>query len=225
MNAAWALLSPNLERHPHKPAYLCGSDSVTYAGLAGAAARAGALLAASGVGPGDRVCCVLSDSPGAISAILGAMWIGACPVPLSVALRPEDYACIVADADARVLVADDGHPCAAVPDVLVPVGTADADSWPEFLEPAACGPDDLALMLYTSGSTGRPKGVPHRHRDILRPAETFGSLIGLTGDDVVFSASKLSFAYGLIASLSLSLGYGATAVLFSGKFATFLNTL
>lgn len=221
MNAAWALLAPNLEHHPRKPAYLCGEDVLSYAALAGASARAGALLAASGVRPGDRVGCALPDGPAAAIAILGAMWIGACPLPLSMSLRPQDYAFILADSGARVLVADAAHPAAAVSTVPVlscPLEeTIDLEGLADAQKPYAPGPDDLALMLYTSGSTGRPKGVPHRHRDILRPVETFGRLLGLTETDVIFSASKMSFAYGLIASLSLTLGFGATAVLFPGK--------
>ncbi|MHC1788686.1 AMP-binding protein [Solidesulfovibrio sp.] len=226
-NAAWALVSPNLERHPDKPAYLCGDAVLTYAALARAAARAGAMLTAWGVSPGDRVVCVLPDAPALPVLLLGALWIGACPVPLSTALRPEDYAHILADSGAGLLVAEAAHPAAAVPGVrrlpwpqgaIGGLGGLDGlegfdDSQPPFAPDA----EALAFMLYTSGSTGRAKGVPHRHRDLLRPVETFAGLLGLTENDVIFSASKMSFAYGLIASLSLTLGCGATAVLFPGK--------
>ena len=221
MNAAYALLSPNLRRHPHKPAYLCGDRRLTYAGLAHAVARAGALFTASGVRPGDRICCVLPDGFEAAAAILGAMWIGACPVPLATNLRPEDYAFIVRDAGAGVLVAEADHPAAVTPDVrLLPAGQLAASDPAERLDmppPYEPGDDALALMLYTSGSTGRPKGVPHRHPDILVPTETFGGLLGIGEGDVLFSVSKMSFAYGLIASLSLALGRGATAALFPGR--------
>ncbi|MHC1713481.1 MAG: benzoate-CoA ligase family protein [Solidesulfovibrio sp.] len=220
-NVAWVLLSPNLERHPDKPAYRCGDDVLTYAALARAAARTGALLASCGVRPGDRVGCVLPDGFALPIMLLGALWIGACPMPLSTALRPEDYVYILEDSGAKVLAVDKGQPAPAVPGVtILPCSSTGPDGLEAFsdtLGPCVSGAEGLALLLYTSGSTGCPKGVPHRHRDILRPVETFGPLLGLTGDDVIFSASKMSFAYGLIASLSLALGYGATAVLFSGK--------
>jgi len=73
-------------------------------------------------------------------------------------------------------------------------------------------------MLYSSGSTGRPKGVVHTQEDLLVPACGWGGgVLGVTADDVVFSASKFSFAYGLISSFSLPLFHGATALLFPGK--------
>lgn len=220
-NAAWALLTPNLQRHPHKTAYQCGEASLTYAGLADAVTRAGARLAASGVRPGDRIGCVLPDGPSAAVALLGAMWIGACPVPLPTNLAPEDYAFIVEDAGAKLLVAEPAHAAASRTSARLLPAASLADPGPDATGDAlpayAPGPDDLALMLYTSGSTGRPKGVPHGHADILRPIETFGQVLGLSENDVLFSVSKMSFAYGLIASLSLALGYGATAVLLSDK--------
>jgi benzoate-CoA ligase len=73
-------------------------------------------------------------------------------------------------------------------------------------------------MLYSSGSTGRPKGVPHAAADFLGPAAPWGTeILGVTADDVLFSASKMSFAYGLMSSLTLPLFFGATGVLFPGK--------
>jgi benzoate-CoA ligase len=75
-------------------------------------------------------------------------------------------------------------------------------------------PDDLAYLLYTSGSTGRPKGVPHTHADVLVPTATLGpAVFGDVSSDILLSASKLSFSYGLMAQICLGLGGGATIVL------------
>ncbi|HEX9024343.1 MAG TPA: AMP-binding protein, partial [Geobacteraceae bacterium] len=100
----------------------------------------------------------------------------------------------------------------------------DADGLPEEACADDCGnpfhpsADDLAYMLYSSGATGMPKGVPHRHGSLLLPCELVGkNLLGITGDDVIFSTAKLSFAYGLINSLAMPLYFGCTAVLHPGR--------
>nr|HOP41622.1 AMP-binding protein [Geobacteraceae bacterium] len=50
------------------------------------------------------------------------------------------------------------------------------------------------------------------------PCELVGeALLGISPDDVIFSASKFSFAYGLINSLAFPLFFGATAVIHPGK--------
>ena len=52
----------------------------------------------------------------------------------------------------------------------------------------------------------------------MLPCDLVGkAVLGLTGEDVLFSTSKCSFAYGLINSLALPLRLGATAILHPGK--------
>jgi 4-hydroxybenzoate-CoA ligase len=74
--------------------------------------------------------------------------------------------------------------------------------------------DDCAFWLYSSGSTGQPKGVRHVHSSMRGSAETYGArVLGIREDDVVFSAAKLFFAYGLGNSMSFPMSVGATAAL------------
>src|SRR5690606_36605828 len=69
-----------------------------------------------------------------------------------------------------------------------------------------------------SGSTGAPKGAVHAHASLIQTAELFARpILGMQENDVVFSASKLPFAYGLGNSLSFPMAVGATAVLMAER--------
>ena len=84
--------------------------------------------------------------------------------------------------------------------------------------PAPTTPDDVAFWLYSSGSTGAPKGTLHMHRSPVTTAVLFAeAILGLGPDDVVYSAAKLFFAYGLGNALTFPLWAGATAVVTAGR--------
>jgi benzoate-CoA ligase family protein len=74
--------------------------------------------------------------------------------------------------------------------------------------------DEVAFWLYTSGSTGRPKAARHVHGSPARTAALYGQgILGIRETDVVYSAAKLFFAYGLGNGMSFPLSVGATTVL------------
>src|SRR5262249_45316370 len=78
----------------------------------------------------------------------------------------------------------------------------------------AARPEDVCFWLYSSGSAGKPKGVLHRQRSLLRTAELYGQgVLGIIEHDVVFSAPKLFFAYGLGNALTFPMSAGPTAPL------------
>ena len=86
------------------------------------------------------------------------------------------------------------------------------------LDPAPTTCDDVAFWLYTSGSTGTPKGSMHLHRDLITTAEHYGvGTLGIREDDLVYSAAKLFFAYGLGNGMTFPFYVGATAVVLAGR--------
>jgi 4-hydroxybenzoate-CoA ligase len=88
---------------------------------------------------------------------------------------------------------------------------ANADTTPFTADTVS---DEVAFWFYTSGSTGDPKGVKHVHSNLMATAKLFGQgILGITENDVVHSASKLFFAYGLGNALTFPLSVGATAAL------------
>lgn len=79
-------------------------------------------------------------------------------------------------------------------------------------------PDDIAFWLYSSGSTGRPKGTVHTHGNLYWTASLYARpVLGLSNQDICFSAAKLFFAYGLGNGLSFPLSVGATTVLMAER--------
>jgi benzoate-CoA ligase len=225
VNAAVELLARNLEHHPDKTAYFCGEYSISYRELDEECRRFALLLREKRINPGERVLIVLPDTFAFPVAFLGCLLAGAIAVAASEVLREKDFAHILKDSDARLLVT---HPDLSAPhaaaggcDVIFcnDLGSFEYPAGPTAgWSPYRPAEDDFAFMLYSSGSTGKPKGIPHRHQDLILPCELVGSaILGITTDDVIFSASKFSFAYGLINSLAFPLFFGATAIIHPGK--------
>ncbi|SMG12660.1 benzoate-CoA ligase family protein [Paraburkholderia susongensis] len=92
------------------------------------------------------------------------------------------------------------------------------DATAPALKGAASSGDDIAFWLYSSGSTGKPKGTVHTHANLYWTAELYGKpVLGIVESDVVFSAAKLFFAYGLGNALTFPLSVGATAILMAER--------
>ena len=100
-----------------------------------------------------------------------------------------------------------------------PSGLADLiTGYSPVLEPVPSTPDSECFWLYSSGSTGRPKGAVHRHRDIAATCVHYAvDTLGMTNEDICFSAAKLFFAYGLGNAMTFPLWVGGTAVLSSER--------
>ncbi len=66
---------------------------------------------------------------------------------------------------------------------------------------------DLAYVLFTSGSTGQPNGVLIEHRSVVNFISGITQVIDFTPDDVIVSATTVSFdIFGLETLLALSQG-------------------
>jgi benzoate-CoA ligase family protein len=210
------LLDQNLERGlGDKLAIVCGEERVRYSDLFARACGAGAALRELGVESGERVLLVMDDCPSFPAVFLGAMRIGAVPVPVNPLYAAAEYAFFVEDSGARVAVVDAECSEKVSARHVLPVDQLGPS---EELVPADTHGDDVAFWLYSSGSTGRPKGVVHLHRDLANTCETYARhVLGITSDDVTFSTTKLFHAYGLGNSLSFPYWAGATTVLNPGR--------
>jgi 4-hydroxybenzoate-CoA ligase len=211
--------------------------SLTYGELQAGSARFAAGLRAAGIQREQRVVLLMLDTIDFPIAFWGALRAGVVPVPINTLLPAETVAYVLADSRAAALVvsapllpplrgAIEGLPDLQRTIVSMPDGaTGSADhnphvvSFSEFLgdanePPASCSPDDVAFWLYSSGSTGAPKGTRHVHSSLRATADTYAAqVLQVQPDDLVFSAAKLFFAYGLGNSMTFPMAVGAGAVL------------
>jgi benzoate-CoA ligase len=193
----------------------------------------GGLLRSLGVGREHRVLLVLDDTTVFPMAFLGAIRIGAVPVPVSALDKLDNFRHYVEDSYATVVLTDAptlprlrealaGRPLTFVvrgvddDGDVVELDHALAAQEDEFA-PAPTHRDDMAFWLYSSGSTGKPKGVVHLQHDIEATCETYArQVLRIREDDIHLSTTKLFHAYGLGNALTFPLWFGATSVLRAG---------
>jgi 4-hydroxybenzoate-CoA ligase len=219
-----------------KAAFIDPTRTLTYGELAVETNRMANLLTALGLARETRVAMLLPDTVDFPICFWGAIKAGIVPVPLNTLLTAEQYAYILADSRARVLIVSPAL-LAVVQPVLKDLGGlthlivagGDAPPYGFSLSPelqrqpavfntvATCA-DETAFWLYSSGSTGQPKGTRHVHTSMMETARLYGQgVLGIKPDDVIFSAAKLFFAYGLGNGMSFPLSVGATAILLSER--------
>ena len=233
-NATVDLLERNLAQ-PDRPAFRQDGRVTTYGALCERADRAGNALRALGVQMEQRVLLCMLDTPDLPAVFWGAMKAGLVPVPVNTLLTTADYEYLLRDSRARALVVSSallpkvepalrGQPF--LTSVVVSGGSAPGHVVLDELlaqartdlDPAPTTRDDVAFWLYSSGSTGQPKGAMHLHGDLAETARLYGEgILGMRPDDVVFSAAKLFFAYGLGNAMTFPFAAGASSVLLADR--------
>ena len=217
-----------------KPALITSDDrTLSYGELHRLVNRVAARLRDLGIRREERILVVLDDTPAFPAIFLGAMRIGAVPIPVNFLARRQDFGYFLDDSYAVAAVVDSVFLEKVGPEVevrdevrlIVANGeTENAESLDDWLarsadevDPVSTHPDDMAFWLYSSGSTGPPKGVVHRHADVAATCENYAwPILGIGEDDVVFSSTKMFHAYGLGNNLTFPLSVGATSVYSTG---------
>ncbi len=217
-----------------KVAIHTATGDVTYSDLFRLICGAARALLDLGVRREERVLIAGYDTPGWVAAFLGAIRIGAVPVPVNPLLqRSEDYDHYIDDSLARVVVVD-----ANTEEKLKPAAGRAAHK-PRMLRADQVAPgdeiaaaptrkDDMAFWLYSSGSTGKPKAVVHLQHDIPYTCNTYAEqVLGITERDTTFSTTGLFHAYGFGNNLTFPYWVGASTVLHAGRHtpATVLETI
>lgn len=217
-----------------KPAYIDDTRQISYGELAERVARMAGALRQLGLRREERILLLMQDTVDWPVVFLGALHAGVVPVAVNTLLTADDYAYIIAHSRVRAVfvsgallpvvqtalgqaAADVEHLVVSQPAGALPEGGREFES---LLAAAPLAPaartlsDEIAFWLYSSGSTGKPKGVVHTHGNLWHTAELYAKpVLGIREDDVVFSAAKLFFAYGLGNGLTFPLSVGATVIL------------
>jgi len=199
---------------PDAEAAVFPGERATYRELAERCRRAAQRLVGLGVAPGDRVGLLVPGCLEHTEVLLGAMWIGAVPVPLNSRFKTCELSFVLEHSEMRVLVTEP----AAMPLVakcepqgctVVLVGEGE--------DPAAAGehvpahrveklasrvrPGDPAILLYTSGTTANPKGVVHTHASLAAQGRNVVERLGLRPGDRFWAPLPMFHAGGIVTML------------------------
>ncbi len=165
-----------------------------YQALEAEAHRRAALLAARGIGKGDRVALVVPEGHEFVLSFLGIVVAGAVPVPVfpratfkATADYSDTVGHIVDASRSKLLVAMNANlslvePVRAKLPILTTEELFAAGEAPGF-EPPALTAADLCFLQFTSGSTSRPKGVMVSHGNLIANATAFLGPHGLRRND------------------------------------------
>jgi len=222
-NAAVDLIGRNLAPgRAAKLAYIDDAGSCTYAELAERVDRAANALRSLGIGREQRIAIAMLDSADWVAVFLGAIKAGIVPVALNTLLTAADYEYQLKDSDAQALFVSDPLLKNFNTNLKHVIPQSQLKDLLQKQKPTAgAAPttrDDMAFWLYSSGSTGAPKGTVHLHSHLILTAELYAKpVLGIRASDVVFSAAKLFFAYGLGNAMTFPLAVGATTVLMAER--------
>jgi long-chain acyl-CoA synthetase len=213
------LVRTGAERFDRRPALLIRPFFRTrtwrYRDLGQVVPRAARVLRDAGVGEGDRVIVWAVNRPEWGIAFFSVAHLGAVSVPLDVRHTLDFGRKIVAQTDAKLVIASRQTEASArelgLPILFVESLPDDARK-AEPVEPAQVTKDTLAEIVFTSGTTGEPKGAMLSHGNLMASATTMMGVLAFSPKDRLLSVLPLSHLYEQVLGFMAPLVIGASIV-------------
>lgn len=228
------ILEHNLSQRSDKTALFSQDRTLTFGALAAEVNQVGNGLKSLGVRVGEAVGLLAFDSAEWVTAFFGTLKIGAIHVGINTLLTASEYAYILNDCRARVLIVQDALLDKITPikdelpllEHIVVIGDAPAGmiGYGDWIngETAVCDTfpthrEDFATLNYSSGTTGQPKGILHAHKDLILTSVLWGqNVLNIQESDRTFALAKLFFTFGTGGNLLMPFSVGASIVLYAG---------
>ncbi|MET0418029.1 MAG: AMP-binding protein, partial [Actinoplanes sp.] len=236
------LLEDSARHYPERAAVVLGGQRLTYAQVDAAANQVANLLAARGIGNGDKVALSCPNLPYFPIVYYGILKVGAVVVPLNVLLKGREIAYHLNDSDAKAyfcfqgtaelpmgaegfagfeqadrcddffLITADPAAPSTIPEATT-LGAAMAGQPAEF-ETIQLPETDPAVILYTSGTTGQAKGAELSHSNLVLNALTCNRLFRSTpATDTHLLVLPLFHSFGSTVNMNAGFASAATLVL------------
>jgi long-chain acyl-CoA synthetase len=177
--------------------------------------QAARVLHDAGVREGDRVILWAVNRPEWGIAFFSIAHLGAVSVPLDVRHTVDFGKKIVAQTEAKLVIASSQTEASArelgLPIVFVET-LPDLARRAAPIEPAKIERDDLAEIVFTSGTTGEPKGAMLSHGNLLSSATTMMGVLAFGPKDRLLSVLPLSHLYEQVLGFMAPLVVGASVV-------------
>lgn len=225
--------------YPAREAVVCGPRRLTYRDLDQAACRLAAGLAARGIGPGKIVALACPNVPAFPIAYFAILKTGATVLPISLLLKADEIAYMLAHANAAALLCHPGSPtapigreglaafervesCGLFAWIPAETGARPQDGHPaiadleldvEGFDTANRSADDTAVVVYTSGTTGRPKGAELTHSNLMLHALMMRNNGNWQDDEILLVALPMFHIFGQVCQMAAGLSGGATLLL------------
>jgi len=205
------MLEEAVARNPQGEALVCGETRLTWAALQERIIAAAGAFAERGVGVGDRVALVLGNRTEFPIAFLGAAWLGAIAVPISVREQKPGLEYILVHCGAKVVV-HESELAERLPEGVLRLLPSDLES-DKPVEARASEEEETAAILYTSGTTGRPKGAMLTNLGIVHSSMVFEACLGLDRSTRAMAAVPLSHVTGVIALVTTMVRVAGTLII------------